>query len=137
MKYLIDTNIIIDFLNKDPGALAKLIDLASQSDNELFINRLVRLESLRTIPEANSHIFRKADETLSAFTVLDIKPDIYEQAISFSRYCRKKGISLKGRCEAIDFLHLITAKYYQLILLTNDKGLLALEQTYADWQAQL
>lgn len=90
MKYFIDTNIIIDGLDKK----------------------------------------EEAKEKLSFFRKVDIKPKIYEEAIQFSRYCHSKGIKLKGKCEAIDFLHFMTAKYYKLVIVSNDRDLEKLERSY-------
>ena len=77
MKYFIDTNIIIDFLNKKEVAIQKLTEIAREDDSELYINRLVVLESLRTIPMKNSKIFQASQETLENFEKLDINPEIY------------------------------------------------------------
>ena len=57
MKYFIDTNVIIDFLKKDVDATKKLTLIAGEEDSELFINRLVYLESLRTIDIQKFTIF--------------------------------------------------------------------------------
>jgi hypothetical protein len=40
---------------------------------------------------------------------------------------------LQGKCAAIDFLHFITAKHYQLELLSNDKDMKQLEDGYTAW----
>jgi len=133
MKYFIDTNIIIDFLDKKEVAIEQLKTLAQEEESELFINRLVAVETLRTIRFSHKKIFREAEEKLSFFRKLDIEPEIYEEAIQFSRYCHSKGIKLKGKCEAIDFLHFITAKYYHLILISNDRDLDRLESSYGEF----
>lgn len=134
MRYFVDANIIIDFFNKKPEAIARITSIAEQEDSELFINRLVYLESLRTIPQDHSRIFRESKKAFDSFEFLDINQDIYDQAIDFSRYCRSKGVTLKGRCEAIDFLHFMTAQYYQLELLTNDGDMDKLSTHYLDWK---
>jgi len=94
-----------------------------ESDSELFINRLILLETLRTIHFNHKKIFREAEETLKFFRQLDIKPTIYNRAIEFSRFCHSRGVRLKGKCEAIDFIHFMTAKYYNLKIISNDKDL--------------
>ncbi|MCF6184385.1 MAG: aldehyde dehydrogenase [Bacteroidales bacterium] len=99
--------------------------------NILYINRLVMIESLRTIPNKNSKIFRESKKMLGLFEPLDIEQDIYEKAIAFSRFCKSKGIQLKGRCEAIDFLHFMTAKHYGLELISNDGDFDKLETCYS------
>ncbi len=48
MKYFIDTNVIIDLLNNKDEAKEQLKALLIQEGSELFINRLVLIESLRT-----------------------------------------------------------------------------------------
>ena len=133
MKYFLDTNLIIDFLAKKPEAIKKLTGIAQEKDSEIFVNRLVYLETLRTIPISNSRIFRDSKALFELFGLLDISQDIYDQAIDFSRYCQSKGITLKGKCAAIDFLHFITTKHYQLELLSNDKDMKQLEDSYTAW----
>lgn len=134
MKYFVDTNIIIDFLNKKEEATKKLIEIAREDGSELYINRLVSLESLRTIPMKNRKIFKNAEETLGIFEKLDINPEIYNNTIQFSRYFKTvKHQSLKGKCEAIDILHFMTAKYYDLELITYDGDFERLEDIYKDF----
>lgn len=133
MNYFVDTNIIIDFFNKDPIATEKLGVLIEQ-EHKLHINELVRLEALRTIDIKKTKIFRESNNfLLNYFDIINPDRDIYNQAIELSRYCKPKGICLKGRCEAIDFVHFITAKNYELVLLTNDKDIGKLESIYPAW----
>lgn len=133
MKYFIDTNIIIDFLNGKDNANEILVNIANQPNSELYINRLVCVESLRTIHFASTNVFQKAKDTLESFEKLEINPDIYLNAIHFSRFCHSKGIKLKGKCEAIDFLHFITAKHYNLEIITYDGGFEKLEKAYVEF----
>jgi predicted nucleic acid-binding protein len=130
MKYFIDTNVIIDFLNKEPKAREKIVELSTQDNSELYINRLVCLESLRTIHLEKSKVFKIAKETLESFEKLEITPDVYLKTINFSRFCHSKGVKLKGKCEAIDFLHFITAKHYHLQIISFDKDMDKLEEPY-------
>ena len=134
MKYFIDTNIIIDLLGQDKKlkekAVKQLKELALKEDSEFFVNRLVTIESLRTIHFTHKERFREAKEKLQYFRQVDIRPQIYNDAIFFSRFCHSKGIKLKGKCEAIDFLHFITAKYYNLKIISNDGDMLKLESAY-------
>jgi len=130
MRYFIDTNVIIDFMNKKPDAIQQIIKLANNEDAELFINRLVLTEALRTIPQVNKKVFREAQETLTSFNLVDIQHEIYETAISFSRFAKAEGISLKGKCAAIDFINFITAKKYGLEITSNDKDIPKLELIY-------
>ncbi len=130
MKYFIDTNIIIDLLANKEEAKAQLKALFLQEESELFINRLIVMETLRTIHFNHKKVFREAEKKLTLFQQLDIKPKVYEKAIEFSRFCHSKGIKIKGKCEAIDFLHFITAKYYELEIVSNDGDMLKLEDAY-------
>ncbi|NWF66429.1 MAG: PIN domain-containing protein [Campylobacterales bacterium] len=134
MKYFIDTNIIIDFLNKKYDAVEILSNIAKNEENEIYINRLVYTESLRTIEIQNSKIFRKAKETLEVFEKLDINQNIYDEAINFSRFAKSKGINLKGKCEAIDFIHFICAKFYRLEIVSHDKDFEKLENIYHEFK---
>ena len=134
MKYFIDTNIIIDLLGKNKElkekAIKQLKELALKEDSELFINRLILMETLRTIHFNHTKIFKEAEKKLTLFRQVDIKPIIYNHAIEFSRFCHSTGIKIKGKCEAIDFLHFITAKYYNLIIISNDNDLEKLDKAY-------
>jgi len=131
MRYFVDTNVIIDILNQ-PQNMGKLLPV--EDGNKFYINQLVYLESLRTIDIQKTKIFRTAQTLLNNFTILDMNQDIYDQTVQFSRFCRSQGILLKGKCEAIDFLHFMTAKYYQLELLSNDKDIEKLKITYVTWK---
>ena len=152
MKYFIDTNVIIDLLGQNKKtdatresqeeeqerkkeaqlkAKEQLERILLDEDNEVFINRLVLVETLRTIHFTHKRKFREAESTLESFEKLDIKDDIYIEAIEFSRFCNTKlHFTLKGKCEAIDFLHFITAKYYDLEMISNDRDLEKLEESY-------
>ncbi|HHD80016.1 MAG TPA: PIN domain-containing protein, partial [Campylobacterales bacterium] len=132
MKYFFDTNIIIDIFNEKDDAIKKLEEILIKENSEIFINRLVYLEALRTIRFKNKKIFRKAKTILDSFEKLDITQEVYDKAVNFSRYCHSKGVKLKGECEAIDFLHFITAKEYNLMMISNDKDLEKLEEQYRE-----
>jgi predicted nucleic acid-binding protein len=133
-KYFIDTNIIIDLLKKKPEAIEVISSIASDKESKIFINQLVNLESLRTIPFQNSNIFKKAKVVLEGFEKVEINHEIYERTIEFSRYFKTvKHQSLKGKCEAIDLLHFITAKHYNLELITYDKDFERLEVVYQEF----
>jgi predicted nucleic acid-binding protein len=133
VKYFFDTNIIIDLLNNNEDTKKKLKAIISEEGSELFINRLVLTEALRTIDFKASNKFKKSEIKLDLFQKVDIKTEIYDEAIRFSRFCHSKGVKLKGKCEAIDFLHFITAKYYNLNIVTNDKAFDKLEKEYIEF----
>jgi len=82
----------------------------------------------------DTNIIEEAKEKLKLFRQVDIRPKIYDDAIAFSRFCHSKGVKLKGKCEAIDFLHFITAKYYKLEMVSNDKDLGKLENAYLEYK---
>jgi predicted nucleic acid-binding protein len=131
MKYFIDTNVFIDVLNKKDEAIALLTKIVSEDDNILYINKLVNLESLRTIPIKNTKIFNNAKDTLESFEKVDISAEIYNKTIDFSRFFKTvKHENLKGKCETIDLLHFMTAKYYDLELISYDKDFDKLERIY-------
>jgi len=135
VKYFIDTNIIIDFLENNADAVKKLKAIFLDPNSEVFINRLVLTEALRTIDFKASAKFKDAEKKLELFQKLDMRPDVYDKAIMFSRYCRSKGVQLKGKCEAIDFLHFMTAKYYNLTIVSNDKDFEKLEKEYRKFES--
>ena len=130
MKYFFDTNIIIDILDKKEDVLDKMEAISLEEDSEILINRLVYVEALRTIHFKNKKVFREAKLTLDSFEKLDINQNIYDKTVEFSRFCHSKGIKIKGKCEAIDFLHFMTAKYYSLEIVSNDRDMTKLEDAY-------
>ena len=137
MNYFFDTNIIIDIFDKKEEAMDKLYSIALEEDSEISINRLVYIEALRTIHYKYKNIFREAKRTLDSFTKVNIEQEIYDDAIEFSRFCHSKGLKLKGKCEAIDFLHFMTAKYYNLELVSNNKDFVKLETSYNEYTTTL
>ena len=135
MNYLFDSCLLIDAYDKKiPEAMERVRQVFSEDDAEFFINRLALLETLRGIKWVDTKKFQTLKSTLEIFTVVDIEQEIYDNAISFSRFCRSKGITLKGGCEAIDYLHFLTAKYYGFEILTNDRDMAALATIYPDWK---
>jgi predicted nucleic acid-binding protein len=159
VKYFIDTNVIIDLLGQNKKidskresqeeeqqrkreaqvkAKKQLEKILLEEDNKIFINRLVLVETLRTIHFTYKKKFRDAEATLESFEKLDIKDDIYMEAVEFSRFCNTKlHFTLKGKCEAIDFLHFVTAKYYNLTMVSNDRDMPKLEDAYVKFLESL
>jgi predicted nucleic acid-binding protein len=150
MRYFIDTNLIIYFFDygydfkiskkkNEPNvkrenylnAKNKLEPILNDSESEIFINRLVYLEALRIITDPKKYDYLKS--VLENIAFVEIYPEFYEQAIELSKYCTSKGINIKGRCAAIDFLHFTTAKYYDLHILANDGDIEKLTQAYIEW----
>ncbi len=132
MKYFIDSNIIIDLLHKKEDAINRISSIIAEDNSELYINRLVYLECLRTEPFQNKRIFENAKVTLNNFEKLDITQKIYDEAINLSRYCLSKGLTLKGKCAAIDFIHFMTAKHYNLEIISNDGDFNEIEKKYLE-----
>lgn len=120
MRYFIDTNLIIGaFEREEKESISKLQTILSDKDNEIFYNGLVYAETLRAVLDED--IFYTLKSSFEFFTWIDINQPIYIEAKKFSRYCRSQGLKVaKGRCELIDIIHFITAKHYNLKLLSND-----------------
>jgi len=132
MNYFIDTNIIIDIFNKKIDSSFQ--NLLKDENNSFFINRLVLIESLRTIPLKNTKIYKEAKLTLDSFEQVDITPKIYDDSIKFSRFFKSKHLALKGKCEAIDLIHFITSKQYKLNPISNDGDFITLESVYIEYK---
>lgn len=133
MKYFFDTNIISNLVRKDAETIRIINEIASMDDSELYINRLVYLESLRAIPLTRTKLYHSTKEALDNFTKLDITQEIYDISVKFARFCKSKGISL-GKCEAIDYLHFITAKIYAMEIISHDKDMTTLEEKYTEFK---
>jgi len=144
MKYFFDTNVIskivLFLINKkepsenDIEILREIKNILKDKDSQIYINRLVELEALRAIPKTHKKLFKETKNILNEFEKLVISKDIYYQAIEFSRFCKSKGVSL-GKCEIIDYLHFLTAKNYNLILVSDDKDMKLLEAKYQEFKA--
>jgi predicted nucleic acid-binding protein len=129
MKYFFDTNVISRLVSKDDDAIKKITELASDENNEFYINRLVYMESLRAIPQKRIKLYNDTKETLGSFEKLDITQDIYDESIKFARFCKSKGLNF-GKCEAIDYIHFITSKKYGLEIISFDNDMVKLKEIY-------
>ena len=132
MKYFFDTNVISLLAREDSVAIAKLQELASDETSEFYTNRLVFMESLRAIPMDRKNLFNKTKSTLENFEKLEITQEVYDKSVDFARFCKSKGVNL-GKCEAIDFIHFITAKYYGLEIVSFDGDMGRLEEKYQEF----
>ena len=59
MKYFLDTNVISKLVKKDSEAIAKMKAITKEDAPEFYINRLVKLESLRAIPLTHKKLYTK------------------------------------------------------------------------------
>ena len=134
MKYFFDSSVLIDLTKNNKEVIEKIKKLSDEKDSELYTNNLVRLEVLRGINFYSSQKYKTVKNTLSSFVILELNDEIYDKAVNFLRFCKKIGLTLKGKCEAIDFLHFITAKHYDLEIISNDKDFDKLEKKYQDYQ---
>lgn len=133
MKYFFDTNIISNLVRNDTDTINIVKEIASKEDAELYINRLVYVESLRAIPLTHTKLYNNTKETLDSFVKLDITQNIYNESVEFTRFCKSKGVSL-GKCEVIDYLHFITAKTYDMEMISHDGDMLVLQAKYVEFK---
>lgn len=129
MKYFFDTNIISKLVKKDKETIRKIQELTVDEESEFYINRLVYMESLRAIPFTHKKLYKDTADALDSFQKLDITQSIYDTSVSFARFCKSNGLNF-GKCEAIDYIHFVTAKYYNLEIISYDKDMKTLEEQY-------
>jgi predicted nucleic acid-binding protein len=129
MNYFFDTNVISRLAKKDPTTIEHLQSIASDPESAFFVNRLVYLESLRAIPSTHSKLYNATKTTLDMFVKIDMTQEIYDRTIEFARFCKSRGINL-GKCEAIDYLHFITAKHYKMEIISYDGDIERLQVAY-------
>jgi len=134
VKYFFDTNVISKLVKKDEAVIAKLKNITKEG-SEFYINKLVYMESLRAIPITHEKLFKLTKETLDNFVKLNISEDIYKKSVDFARVCKSKGINF-GKCEAIDYLHFITAKEYGLEIVSFDKDMEIMEAIYTEYMSE-
>ena len=138
MRYYIDTNFILDaFERKNIDTQNKLEAILKDDNSEIFYSGLVYTEALRAM--LDNDIFSTLKSSFNFFTWIDINQSIYIDTKKFSRFCRSQGLKVaKGKCELIDMLHFMTAKYYNLELITNDnKDFANLESAYQEFLQEL
>jgi predicted nucleic acid-binding protein len=136
MRYLIDSNLIIDvFQRKLSNSIESLENILADDSSEIFYNGLVYTEVLRTMLDEEQFMLLK--NAFGFFTWIDISQNIYKETKKFSRYCRSKGLKVaKGKCELIDMIHFVTAKENNLILLSRDGDMDKLEKCYTEFKMQ-
>lgn len=129
MNYFFDTNVISRLAKRDPDTIEHLQEIASDPESAFFVNRLVYLESLRAIPSTHTKLYNTTKTTLDMFVKIDMTQEIYDRTIEFARFCKSRGINL-GKCEAIDYLHFITAKHYDMEIISYDGDIERLQKAY-------
>lgn len=132
MKYFFDTNVISRLVKKESETIQKIQALATDETSEFYINRLVYMESLRAIPMTRTKLYCQTKATLESFEKLDITQDIYDESVKFARFCKSKGLSF-GKCEAIDYIYFITAKKYQLQVISFDQDMETMEAKHVEF----
>ena len=109
--YLLDTNILIQFLRKTTGFLDLLTSLAG--DDVLYISVVTRLEVIRGMQE------REREATfhlLDSFETLAVSLEIADKAGELIRTWRKQGVTL----EDMDALIAASALHHELALVTTN-----------------
>ncbi|MEA3553663.1 MAG: PIN domain-containing protein [Campylobacterota bacterium] len=129
MKYFFDTNVISRLVNNDKDTIKIIQELTADEESEFYINRLIYMESLRAIPLTHKKLYKDTTNTLNSFEKLDITQDIYDTSVKFARFCKSKGLNF-GKCEAIDYLHFITSKNYNLEIISFDGDMEKLKEIY-------
>ena len=109
--YLLDTNILIQFLRKTTGFLDLLTSLAG--DDVLYVSVVTRLEVIRGMQE------REREATfhlLDSFETLAVSLEIADKAGELIRTWRKQGVTL----EDMDALIAASALHHELALVTTN-----------------
>ena len=109
--YLLDTNILIQFLRKTTGFLDLLTSLAG--DDVLYVSVVTRLEVIRGMQE------REREATfhlLDSFETLAVSLEIADKAGELIRTWRKQGVTL----EDMDALIAASALHHELAVVTTN-----------------
>lgn len=119
MKYLIDTNLIIDLLRGDKNLQRKLHEFVKEgiAISVISIAEIIEGAYLSLIPKEN---IKKFQETLSRYGifVVDIDTKIAETYGIFQARQERKGSRLSG----FDMLIAASCIYYDLFLISQDKA---------------
>lgn len=127
-RVLVDTNVLINLFQKNITH-PKLQEVL-ESDKDIVITNLIYIEFLRGINYNHKRHYLQMREFLNNLEILQVNRDIYNMAIDLNRFCKSKGVTLKGKCEVIDFINFCSAKHYNLKTITNDRDFDILEEYF-------
>ena len=125
MKYLIDTNLIIDLLRGDKNLQRKLQEFAKEgiAISVISLAEIIEGAYLSQIPKENIKKFQDALSSYGIF-VVDIDTKIAETYGIFQAIQERKGNRLSG----FDMLIAASCIYYDLFLISQDKAFKAVEE---------
>lgn len=144
-KIFVDTNVIVDLLNKQGNPYVQKLKLILQDEHtELFINNLVVAEVLQgvKIKESNKHAKYKKF-LIESFEVVDVDSKTVEDSIEIYRQCKANGVNFNNEnicpvadCtrviyNSIDCVHYATCIIHGLNVLTNDKVFNSLDKIHS------
>lgn len=119
MKYIIDTNLIIDLLRGDKNLPRKLHEFAKEgiAISVISVAEIIEGAYLSQIPKEN---IKKFQETLSRYGifVVDIDRKVAETYGVYQARQIRKGRRLSG----FDMLIVASCIYYDLFLISQDKA---------------
>ena len=112
MRYLFDTDVMVDFFKHKPYATELIEELSKQSTIAISALTITELRSGWTKKEAEFHLPR----LYALCTVFPMTKEIAEQAGAWRMEYKKKGISLG----TVDTVIAATAYLNKYLLLTNN-----------------
>ena len=118
MRYLLDTNVIIRYLNDDPGAIHLLVMLAGLSSEPLAVSTVTQMEVWEGVHRA-SNPTRVGQEYQAFFDDLVILPfdsDVAKRCAILRHDLRQQ--SLRTRERGLDLQIAATALHHDLNLVT-------------------
>jgi predicted nucleic acid-binding protein len=114
MRYLLDTNVIIRFLNGDAATIQLLVALAQQATEPFFVSAITQMEAWDGVHRAADP--KQAEEEYQAFfedlTILPFDSDIAKRGARMRHDLRQQSIRTRDR--AIDLQIASTALWHGL-----------------------
>ena len=122
MRYLLDTNVIIRYLNGDGDTIQLLVTLARTASEPFFVSTVTQMEVWDGVHRAANpaHIEQEYETFFADLTILPFDSDIAKRGANLRHALRQQ--SSRTRDRAIDLQIAATALHHGLELVTyNDQ----------------
>lgn len=118
MRYLLDTNVIIRYLNNDADTIQLLVTLARTASEPLFVSAVTQMEVWDGVHRAAHplQVEREYRVFFDDLTILPFDSDIAKRGGKLRHDLRQQGIRTRDR--AIDLQIAATALHHGLELVT-------------------
>ncbi len=118
MRYLLDTNVIIRYLNADADTIQLLVTLAGLSSEPFFVSSVTQMEVWDGVHRAadSMQVEQEYGKLFADLTILTFDSDVAKRGAKMRYELRQQGIRTRDR--ALDLQIAATALFHELELVT-------------------